>query len=60
MSMRPTRSESLPNDITAEELIAVLRAKGIRDERVLHAIRNVRRELFVPKIFVRKAYNDVA
>ncbi|MFM8473285.1 MAG: protein-L-isoaspartate(D-aspartate) O-methyltransferase [Candidatus Kapaibacterium sp.] len=58
--MRPTRSESLPNDITAEELIAVLRAKGIRDERVLHAIRNVRRELFVPKIFVRKAYNDVA
>ncbi len=58
--MRPSRSQALPNDITREELIQTLRSKGIRDERVLRAMENVRRELFVPKVFVRKAYNDVA
>ena len=58
--MRSSRSQALPNDVSCAELIAILRSKGIRNERVLKAMQTVRRELFVPKIFVRKAYNDVA
>lgn len=38
----------------------VLQAKGIRDSRVLEAMRSVPREKFVPAVFVRKVYNDVA
>jgi protein-L-isoaspartate(D-aspartate) O-methyltransferase len=58
--MKKSTSQALPTDTTKEELMAVLRTKGIRDERVLKALSSVPREKFVPAIFVRKAYNDVA
>jgi protein-L-isoaspartate(D-aspartate) O-methyltransferase len=43
-----------------EELIKVLRGKGISDENVLKAFFKVERHLFVPEIIKPHAYSDVA
>lgn len=43
-----------------EELIKVLRGKGISDENVLKAFFMVERHLFVPEIIKPHAYSDVA
>ncbi|MHB1243668.1 MAG: protein-L-isoaspartate(D-aspartate) O-methyltransferase [Gaiellaceae bacterium] len=45
---------------TAPELAALLRRRGIADERVLDAIARVPRELFVPAELRRRAYDDTA
>jgi protein-L-isoaspartate(D-aspartate) O-methyltransferase len=42
------------------QLVETLRAKGIRDLAVLHAIRHVPRHLFVPESVRHRAYDDVA
>lgn len=43
-----------------EHLIKELIQQGIKDERVLDAIRNVPRELFVPETLRDKAYSNIA
>lgn len=43
-----------------ENLIKELIQQGIKDERVLDAIRNVPRELFVPETLRDKAYSNIA
>lgn len=43
-----------------EDLVALLRQRGIRDENVLQAIGKVPRELFVLPAFVNRAYEDTA
>jgi len=43
-----------------ERLIKELIQQGIRDEKVLDAIRNVPRELFVPEVLRHQAYKNVA
>ncbi|MDP4199357.1 MAG: protein-L-isoaspartate(D-aspartate) O-methyltransferase [Bacteroidota bacterium] len=46
--------------IARERLVEELRARGIRDERVLDAISKVPRERFLEATFVRQAYEDSA
>ena len=41
-----------------EDLVRTLIAQGIRDERVLDAVRAIRREAFVPPASRRRAYED--
>lgn len=43
-----------------EKLLAELVQQGIKDEKVLDAIKNVPRELFVPEILRHQAYKNVA
>jgi len=43
-----------------EDLIKVLRGRGITDENVLRAFLKVERHLFVPEIIKAHAYSDVA
>jgi protein-L-isoaspartate(D-aspartate) O-methyltransferase len=43
-----------------EDLIKVLRGRGITDENVLRAFSKVERHLFVPEIIKAHAYSDVA
>ncbi len=43
-----------------EELIQVLKTRGIKNESVLSAFRKVERHLFVPEIMRFNAYKDVA
>lgn len=43
-----------------EELIRILRARGIKNEAVLDAMSKVERHLFVPEIMRPNAYKDVA
>ncbi|MGB9665656.1 MAG: protein-L-isoaspartate O-methyltransferase, partial [Ignavibacteria bacterium] len=43
-----------------ERLIKELIQQGIRNEKVLEAIRNVPRELFVPEVLRHQAYKNVA
>jgi protein-L-isoaspartate(D-aspartate) O-methyltransferase len=45
---------------TRERLIQRLREEGIRDERVLDAIRNVPRHVFVDEALASRAYEDTA
>jgi protein-L-isoaspartate(D-aspartate) O-methyltransferase len=45
---------------TRERLIQRLREEGVRDERVLDAIRNVPRHLFVDEALASRAYEDTA
>lgn len=42
-----------------EELVALLRRRGVKDERVLGAMGRVPREVFVPSEVVDEAYRDV-
>jgi len=43
-----------------EEMIRVIRSRGITDERVLSALRSVERHRFVPEPFTNRAYEDTA
>lgn len=43
-----------------EELVESIKAKGIKDERVLSAMMNVERHEFVQQIMIPHAYKDVA
>ncbi len=43
-----------------EELIKILKQKGITDERVLKAFSKVERHLFVPDVMKHHSYKDVA
>lgn len=43
-----------------EKLIRELIQQGIRDSRVLEAIKNVPRELFVPEVMRHQAYKNIA
>lgn len=45
---------------TRDRLIQRLREEGIRDERVLEAIRNVPRHMFVDEALASRAYEDTA
>ncbi len=45
---------------TRDRLIQRLREEGIRDERVLEAMRNVPRHLFVDEALATRAYEDTA
>jgi protein-L-isoaspartate(D-aspartate) O-methyltransferase len=45
---------------TRERLITRLREQGIRDERVLEAMRQVPRHLFVDEALASRAYDDVS
>lgn len=47
-------------DIAREKLVKVLIEKGIRDERVLDAFRNVKRHEFLDGALFEQAYNDNA
>ena len=49
-----------PTDRRAARLVALLRAGGIRDERVLAAIAAVPRHAFVEGILRARAYEDEA
>lgn len=43
-----------------EDMIQLIRSRGITDERVLSAMRMVERHLFVPEPFTNRAYEDTA
>ncbi len=43
-----------------EEMIQVIRSRGITDERVLSAMRSVERHHFLPEHFINRAYEDTA
>ena len=43
-----------------QQLVEVVKAKGITDERVLDAIRNIPRHLFMDSGFIDHAYQDKA
>jgi protein-L-isoaspartate(D-aspartate) O-methyltransferase len=45
---------------TRERLVARLREKGIRDERVLETLRQLPRHLFVDEALASRAYEDVS
>jgi len=47
-------------DQEREELVNILREKGITDERVLTAFSKVERHLFVPDVMKHHSYKDVA
>ncbi len=47
-------------DVEREEMIALLRDRGIADDRVLAAFRAVERQLFVPEPFTNRSYDDCA
>lgn len=47
-------------DIERDEMIALLRERGIRDERLLQAMKTVDRHEFVRELFVNRAYEDSA
>lgn len=46
--------------IEREEMISLLRKRGIQDERLIEAMRAVDREQFVQGLFVNRAYEDSA
>lgn len=46
--------------IQRQQLVEVLKLEGIQDSRVLHAINNTRRELFVPDYLQEVAYANEA
>jgi protein-L-isoaspartate(D-aspartate) O-methyltransferase len=43
-----------------EEMIEIIRLRGVQDERLLAAMRHVDRHLFVDKPFINRAYDDCA
>lgn len=59
MSQRPVRMAT-PYDVQRNNLVEVLRSRGIHDENVLAAINNVPREMFVPPAMWSRAYEDSA
>lgn len=47
-------------DVDREEMLDLIRRRGLTDERVLAAMRSVDRHLFVPGPFASRAYEDTA
>ena len=47
-------------DVEREEMVDLLRDRGISDERILKAMASVERHLFVPTPFTGRAYEDSA
>ncbi len=47
-------------DVDRQEMIAVIKDRGIMDERLLGAFARVDRHMFVPEPFTRRAYEDSA
>ncbi len=47
-------------EIEREELVSILKEKGVKDDKVLSAIGSVERHLFVPEAVRAHSYNDVA
>ncbi len=47
-------------DMEKEEMITLLRQRGIRDERLLHAMASIDRHEFVQDAFVNRSYDDSA
>ena len=43
-----------------KQLIELLRSKGIHDEKVLEAMNNIPRHLFLDQAFTEQAYEDIA
>lgn len=61
MRLQPTDLGSgLTSQRVRDRLVDRLRATGIRDERVLNAVRNVPRHLFVDEALESRAYDDTA
>jgi len=55
-----THGIGMTSQRTRERLIQRLREKGIRDERVLEAMRSVPRHLFIDEALASRAYEDTA
>lgn len=47
-------------DLEREEMITLLRKRGIRDERLLQAMSSIDRSEFVSELFINRAYEDSA
>ena len=47
-------------DLEKEDMLALLRDRGITDARLLKAMANVPRQVFVPEPFTSRAYDDSA
>jgi protein-L-isoaspartate(D-aspartate) O-methyltransferase len=47
-------------DAERDEMLALIRGRGVTDERVLQAMRVVERHRFVPEFHVNRAYDDSA
>jgi protein-L-isoaspartate(D-aspartate) O-methyltransferase len=62
--MRPNRTEPLPGSNLYQSqrarMVELLRSRGIRDRRVLEAMGEIPRHLFVPEALEAKAYGDHA
>ncbi len=60
MTPAAQRGIGMTSENTRQRLVSRLRAKGIRDERVLEAIRVTPRHLFVDEALSSRAYEDTA
>ncbi len=60
MPLHTQRENIQRNDVARTEMIALLRKRGIDDERLLHAMEIVDRREFVERAFVPRAYDDSA
>jgi protein-L-isoaspartate(D-aspartate) O-methyltransferase len=58
--MANTHGIGMTSQRTRERLIQRLREEGIRDERVLEAMRSVPRHLFIDEALASRAYEDTA
>ncbi len=58
--LSPTRGVGLTSQRTRDRMVSRLRDKGIRDERVLAAMSEVPRHLFVDEALASRAYDDAA
>ncbi|MEK7250268.1 MAG: protein-L-isoaspartate O-methyltransferase, partial [Bacteroidota bacterium] len=47
-------------DDDIQEMIALLKDRGITDARILQSMSTVKRHLFVPEPFTNRAYDDSA
>ena len=56
----PDRRSKGRFEMERHEMIALLRQRGIRDERLMDAMSKVDRSLFVQDLFVNRAYEDSA
>ncbi|HID49710.1 MAG TPA: protein-L-isoaspartate(D-aspartate) O-methyltransferase, partial [Chromatiales bacterium] len=54
------RGIGMTSQRTRDRLVQRLREAGIRDERVLDAIRNTPRHIFVDEALASRAYEDTA
>ena len=60
MQKNQTRPSSPRGDAEREEMVSLLRERGIRDELLLASMGNIDRRIFVQDPFVNRAYDDGA